>query len=72
MLANHPYDKWPLHVKLFTREAVRGWQDALKNADFSPLPQGLIFDVELEGVDGKSGKEGSGRRGPIDVKDGQF
>jgi structure-specific endonuclease subunit SLX1 len=69
MVGIHPYDKWPLHIKLFTEEAVKCWNDALKGAD-DPLPLGLTYSVELEGVDGKSGKFGSGRKGPIDIKDG--
>ena len=70
MLSTHPYRMWPLHVKLFTDDAVRGWRDATKDIDELPLPRGFGCIVELEGVDGKSGKPGSGRQGPIDVKDG--
>ena len=29
MLRTHPYTTWPLHVKLFTREAVESWVSAL-------------------------------------------
>lgn len=36
-----------------------------------PLPPGFTCSVELEGVDGKSGHHGSGRRGPIAVDDGE-
>ncbi|PIL28766.1 hypothetical protein GSI_08810 [Ganoderma sinense ZZ0214-1] len=37
-----------------------------------PLPLGVKVVTELEGVDGKSGKPGSGRSGPIDVSDAYF
>lgn len=70
MVASHPYNTWPLRVMLFTEDAVEAWKDANKNVDEIPLPQGFTFDVELEGVDGKSGKAGSGRTGPINVTDG--
>jgi structure-specific endonuclease subunit SLX1 len=70
MISSHPYHTWPLHVKLFTDEAVKGWQDATKEVATLPLPLGFICSVELEGVDGKSGNVGSGRQGPIGVKDG--
>jgi len=70
MVGIHPYNKWPLHIKLFTEGAVKWWNDANRDNVTSPLPKGLICEVELEGVDGKSGKFGSGRKGPIDVKDG--
>jgi structure-specific endonuclease subunit SLX1 len=69
MISNHPYNTWPLHVKLFTDEAVKGWQDAMDVA-MLPLPLGFTCNVELEGVDGKSGYAGSGRQGSIRVKDG--
>ena len=69
MLATHPYKNWPLHVTLFTEEAVQGWWNANKKAS-TPLPPGLTCKVELEGVHGKSGHPGSGRQGPIDVTDG--
>lgn len=72
MISNHPYITWPLHVKLFTQEAVKGWEDAAKAAEALPLPPGFTCSVELEGVDGKSGKPGSGRKGPINVKDGMI
>jgi hypothetical protein len=65
-----PYTTWPLHAKLFTDEAVKYWNALEKDAD-APLPRGFTFQVELEGVDGKSGQMGSsGRTGPIDVTDG--
>lgn len=37
----------------------------------SSLPPGFTCTVELEGVDGKSGRAGSGRQGPISVTDGK-
>ena len=64
MISKHPFNTWPLHVKLFTEEAVQCWK-AFANA----LPPGFTCSVELEGVDGKSGHPGSGRQGPIDVDD---
>ncbi|KAF5383158.1 hypothetical protein D9615_004967 [Tricholomella constricta] len=72
MVSNHPYHNWPLHVKLFTEEAVMAWKDAIQDIAQSPLPLGFTYTVELEGVDGKSGRVGSGRDGPISVKDEQF
>lgn len=70
MISIHPYSTWPLHVKLFTNEAVKWWQDAAKDVGVPPLPPGFVCSIELEGVDGKSGNVGSGRQGPISVKDG--
>ncbi|KAF8516045.1 hypothetical protein JB92DRAFT_2716263, partial [Gautieria morchelliformis] len=70
MLTSHPYTSWPLHVKLFTPEALKGWTEACKSA--TPLPPGFTYCVELEGVDGKRNDVGSGRTGPIDVTDKIF
>lgn len=70
MLCSHPYSRWPLHVKLFTEDAVKAWNDAAKSPIASTLPPGFTYSIELEGVDGKSKQIGSGRRGPIDVEDG--
>ncbi|EJD51950.1 hypothetical protein AURDEDRAFT_181521 [Auricularia subglabra TFB-10046 SS5] len=70
MLSSHPYNLCPLHVKIFTAEAMRHWGDAARSTP--PLPDGLTVQVELEGVDGKSGKPGTGRTGPIDVMDDAF
>ncbi|KAJ7502827.1 hypothetical protein B0H11DRAFT_1986548 [Mycena galericulata] len=70
MLSTHPWSTWPLHVKLFTDLAVKGWESA--KPGIPPLPQGFTCAVELEGVDGKSGQDGSGRQGPISVDDALF
>ncbi|KZV99005.1 hypothetical protein EXIGLDRAFT_726492 [Exidia glandulosa HHB12029] len=70
MLSSHPYNLWPLHVKLFTSEAMRFWGEAARSTP--PLPAGLTVQIELEGVDGKSGQAGSGRQGPLDVTDDVF
>ncbi|KAF8523755.1 hypothetical protein BU17DRAFT_85619 [Hysterangium stoloniferum] len=70
MLTTHPYNTWPLHVKLFTPQAVTGWEGACQST--TPLPAGLTVSVELEGVDGKGGEVGTGRKGPIDVMDMGF
>ncbi|GLB37298.1 putative catalytic subunit of the SLX1-SLX4 structure-specific endonuclease that resolves DNA secondary structures generated during DNA repair and recombination [Lyophyllum shimeji] len=72
MIAHHPYRTWPLHVKLFTEEAVMAWKEATPDIAEAPLPLGFTCSIELEGVDGKSGKAGSGRCGPINVNDEQF
>ncbi|ESK91029.1 giy-yig catalytic domain containing protein [Moniliophthora roreri MCA 2997] len=85
MISNHPYNTWPLHLKIFTLGAQKIWEDVveprsgkgrtkLDNAFTapSPLPRGFSVSVELEGVDGKSGLVGSGRDKPIDVKDVAF
>ncbi|EKM57134.1 uncharacterized protein PHACADRAFT_172822 [Phanerochaete carnosa HHB-10118-sp] len=69
MICSHPYNTWALHVKLFTEEAAKTW-NVLYRKESPPL--GFTSAVELEGVDGKSGKTGSGRTGPIDVTDAQF
>lgn len=72
MLASHPYNTWPLHIKLFTEDAAKVWQVITKQTDNSaPLPLGFTAVTELEGVDGMSGKVGSGRKGPIEVTDGE-
>ena len=70
MIGTFPFSTWPLHVKLFTDEAVKLWESLDKDAALAPLPSGLTVNIELEGVDGKSGMLGSGRSGPIDVTDG--
>lgn len=72
MLSTHPWCTWPLHVKLFTDIAVKGWKSANDKVGAPPLPQGFTCAIELEGVDGKSGQDGSGREGPISVDDGRF
>ncbi|KAJ7647581.1 hypothetical protein FB45DRAFT_893830 [Roridomyces roridus] len=71
MLSTHPWSTWPLHVKLFTDLAVKGWNDA-NDKSVTALPHGLTCAVELEGVAGNSGQYGSGRQGPISVDDGHF
>ncbi|KAJ3475571.1 hypothetical protein NLI96_g11750 [Meripilus lineatus] len=72
MIASHPYNTWPLGAKLFTEDAVKAWKDANKALAGSLLPERFTVDIELEGVDGKSGNAGSGRIGPIDVTDESF
>lgn len=72
MVSSHPYNTWPLSVTIFTEEAEKAWNNATKAAGMPPLPSGLKVATELEGVDGKSGKTGSGRTDPIDVTDGEF
>lgn len=70
MIARHPFNRWPLHVKLFTEEAVAHWAASARAPHVPPLPPGFTCAVELEGVDGKSGHPGSGRTGPIAADDG--
>ena len=70
MVCSHPYNTWPLRVKLFTEEAVKAWSEPARGSLFLPLPPGLSTSIELEGVDGKSGMAGSGRIGAINVTDG--
>ncbi|KAF9047348.1 hypothetical protein BJ165DRAFT_1344447, partial [Panaeolus papilionaceus] len=72
MIALHPFNTWPLHVKLFTEEAVKHWNESSSANKTYPLPPGFTCTVELEGVDGKSGNPGSGRQGPIDITDDAF
>ncbi|KAF8893947.1 hypothetical protein BD779DRAFT_1435501 [Infundibulicybe gibba] len=72
MISNHPYNTWPLHVKLFTEEAVKCWREVVDDAGSDPLPPGFTSTIELEGVDGNSGNPGSGRLGPINVNDEAF
>lgn len=88
MLSVHPYTTWPLHVKLFTRDAVKHWHDEgssvakprskqLPTLDslVSGIPRGLTVSVELEGVDGKTGDSKdveAGRGKPIEVTDGEL
>ena len=71
MIASHPYSNWPLHVKLFNTEAVKAWEEADRRNAL--LPMGFTSVIELEGVDGKKADVcvSSGRRGPIDVSDGE-
>ncbi|KAL1680464.1 hypothetical protein EV122DRAFT_207669 [Schizophyllum commune] len=72
MITSHPYNLWPLHVKLFTAEAEKLWGLLAKAPAYRALPRGLTASVELEGVDGQSGSRGSGRTGPVDVADTHF
>ncbi|KAH8828135.1 hypothetical protein DL96DRAFT_1150007 [Flagelloscypha sp. PMI_526] len=72
MVASHPYNAMPLHIKLFTEEAKKYWDEASRSQKVPPLPPGLQVSVELEGVNGKSGNKGSGRQRPIDVTDTDF
>lgn len=88
MLSVHPYTTWPLHVKLFTRDAVKYWHDAGSSVAKSRskqlptldslvygIPRGLTVSVELEGVDGKTGDSEDvevGRGKPIEVTDGEL
>lgn len=71
MISTHPYNTWPLHVKLFTNEASKSWDLITKSqsSKFS-LPPGFTHTAELEGVDGLSGQIGSGRTAPIEITDG--
>ncbi|KAI0342464.1 hypothetical protein BDW22DRAFT_200933 [Trametopsis cervina] len=69
MTAAHPFNTWPLRVKFFTEQARKLWDATSKKV---VLPSGLYVDVELEGVDGRSGIIGTGRTGPIDVTDEAF
>jgi hypothetical protein len=75
MLGLPPWSNWPLHVKIFTLEAVEAWRDAehaKPDRDFM-LPHGFTGSVELEGMDGSKAFEnvGSGRTKPIDISDGK-
>lgn len=70
MISLHPFNTWPLHVKIFTKEVADQWKAADADGRL-PLPPGFTCSVELEGVDGQSGQRGSGRKGPISVDDGQ-
>ncbi|KAI0786976.1 hypothetical protein C8Q75DRAFT_255636 [Abortiporus biennis] len=72
MVSSHPYNTWPLHVKLFTEEAVKAWTAAGKESSTPQLPPGFTCTVELEGVDGLSGNPGTGRRNAINVTDDVF
>ena len=72
MVTNPPYTSWALHAKLFTAEAVKLWDSLNKDPSVPPLPRGFTTQVELEGVDGKSGVPGSGRTGPLDVSDSKY
>lgn len=72
MITRHPFNTWPLHVKLFTEEAVGIWEAASAAKRAPPMPTGFTYSIELEGVDGKSGLPGSGRKGPIAVDDGKI
>ncbi|KAF4620764.1 hypothetical protein D9613_000533 [Agrocybe pediades] len=72
MVCTNPFNTWPLHVKLFTEEAVNGWEAACKVKNCPALPPGFTYSIELEGVNGQSGHSGSGRQGPIDVEDTEF
>ncbi|KAJ3810395.1 hypothetical protein EV368DRAFT_46500, partial [Lentinula lateritia] len=73
MISIHPYNLWPLHVKIFTPQALKIWDGlaATNSAHAVILPRGFTHSVELEGVDGKTAG-GSGRSMPIDVQDEKF
>ncbi|KAI0319349.1 hypothetical protein OF83DRAFT_817873 [Amylostereum chailletii] len=72
MICTFPYTTWPLHVKLFTEEAAKVWKSFDEGPATPAFPPGFTTQIELEGVDGKSGKLGSGRAGAIDISDEQF
>ena len=73
MLSISPYNMWPLHVKIFTKEALKIWNDVEKlTGQSASLPPGFTYSIELEGVDGKSGNTGTGRTNPIEVNDGAY
>ncbi|CAK5281430.1 unnamed protein product [Mycena citricolor] len=72
MLSMHPWSMWPLHIKLFTEAAFKGWKTVNEKGNPPPLPPGFTSCVELEGVDGRSGRVGSGRQEPLSVDDAQF
>ena len=73
MLPMPPYNTWPLHVKIFTEEAKKLWDQVQQPGLDTPLPRGFTYTIEYEGVDGKasvaSGEKQGTRAGPIDVKD---
>ncbi|KAJ3864472.1 hypothetical protein EV359DRAFT_63978 [Lentinula novae-zelandiae] len=81
MISIHPYNLWPLHVKIFTPQALKIWdglagtqgkgkgkEKATNSAHAVILPRGFTHTVEFEGVDGELAG-GSGRFMPIDVQD---
>lgn len=79
MISTHPYNIWPLQIKLFTEEAVKFWDQSCGNSktkskaagvSLAPLPPQFSYTIELEGVDGRSGYADSKRTGPISVRDG--
>ncbi|QRV84899.1 structure-specific endonuclease subunit SLX1 [Ceratobasidium sp. AG-Ba] len=76
MLPLAPYNTWPLHVKIFTEEAKKLWDQVQQPGLDTPLPRGFTYTVEYEGVDGKASIPRSEkqpvRTGPIDVKDAKF
>lgn len=74
MVCSHPYNTWPLSIKLFTPEASHVWDATIRTGVKAgiELPHGFSFVHEFEGVDGKSGQIGSGRTGPLDVQDEVF
>lgn len=76
MLPIAPYNTWPLHVKIFTEEAKKMWDEVQRPGLDAPLPRGFTYSVEYEGVDGKAqvtaAKSAGSRTGPIDVKDSMF
>ncbi|KAG8792489.1 Slx4p interacting protein [Ceratobasidium sp. 428] len=76
MLPMAPYNTWPLHVKIFTEEAKKLWDEVQQPGLDTPLPRGFTYSVEYEGVDGKApipaAPKPTTRTGPIDVKDARF
>ncbi|CAE7189762.1 unnamed protein product [Rhizoctonia solani] len=76
MISIPPYNTWPLHVKIFTEDAKRLWNEIQGEEVNEALPDGFTVSVEFEGVDGKAfvpvSRRPSARTGPIDVKDTEF
>ncbi|EUC61342.1 GIY-YIG-SLX1 domain protein [Rhizoctonia solani AG-3 Rhs1AP] len=76
MLSIPPYNTWPLHVKIFSEEAKRLWDEVQKIETNEALPDGFTLSVEFEGVDGKAAvpvsRRSNARSGPIDVNDTEF
>ncbi|KZT08098.1 uncharacterized protein LAESUDRAFT_649754 [Laetiporus sulphureus 93-53] len=72
MLGFHPYNTWPLHVKLFTEDAITAWLNAWDEAHTFELPAGFTCSIEVKGVDRKPRVRGSSDAGSLDISDAQF
>lgn len=71
MLTLSPYNRLPLHVRLFSSTASRDWNAAGDKPGVGPLNQGTTVETTFGGVDGKRvvGGRMLGEGNPIEVDD---
>ncbi|EAU91572.1 hypothetical protein CC1G_02061 [Coprinopsis cinerea okayama7 len=66
MICTHPFSLWPLHVKLFTEEAVRHWakfdkESGVQTVSFEGCSEELKRNLRLLVADGNGSGKGKGK-----------